>query len=364
MSNTPVVAKRLRNTQTVTHSAGLFSGVFDSTSQRFVGGTIDGRLVAWPYPDFTEPAIFDWRHRGYVSGLAILAQQRRLVSAGTDGRLVWWDPIAGIPLREIAVGARPMAVAVSTDERLLAVVDDDRWLRLFDAQTGTLVAAHEGHPEWTVKHTPSSLYCVAFSPDGRLVASGDRTGLVLLRETATGQVVHSLSATRFYSDFRRKPDGSPNDGEYELGGVRMLTFSQDGQMLIAGGMADYDPNSAATDGNMGLVGFSVESGEQLFATVLSGEKGYLQTAAIHPSGMLIAAGGGGTAGDTGVGTICMLDLNEPEKPVAHSLEMTVRAVSLTPDADQVLIAGMLKTAVAGQVEVWDWSDKAPENAPG
>ena len=355
MTDSTLDVTGMKNSRTVQHSAGLFCGVFEPTSHRFVAGAIDGRLVAWSYPDFANPTAFDWHHHGYVSALAALPQQRRMVSAGYDRRLVWWDPTAGVPLHEVSTGGRPMCVAVSPDEHLVAVVDDDRWLRIFDAQTGQLQAAYDDHPAMTLKMLPSSVYCVAFSPNGRFVATGDRTGQVLLREVASGKNVHTLSATRFYSDFRKGPDGKPSDGEYELGGVRLLVFSPDSQILIAGGMADYDPNSAATDGNMGLVGFATGDGQELFATVLSGNKGYLQAAVFHPSGRLIAAGGGGTAGNTGVGSICILDPSDPQAPVTESLEMTVRALSLTPNADQLLICGMLKTAEAGQIEVWDLS---------
>lgn len=345
-------ASQLKRTRTVQHSAGLFSCAFDSASGRLVAGAIDGRILTWGYPDFADPTPFAWQHRSYVYALAALPKQRLLVSAGYDKKLVWWDPIGGVPLRETNLPGRPQQIAASADERTLAVVDDDRRLLLFDVESGELRAQHVGHAEYTPKMLPSTVYAVAFSPHGEWVATGDRGGTVLVRETSTGVVVRSLSAPRFYADFRVMPDGKPADGEYELGGVRMLAFAPDGRTLIVGGMADYDPNSAATDGKMGIVAFDVATGNELFATKLAKDQGYLQAACFHPSGLLAAAGGGGTAGDAGVGALCVFDLAKPDAPTVHSLEMTVRGLAFSPGADAVLVVGMHKKAVDGQIEVW------------
>ena len=61
------------------------------------------------------------------------------------------------------------SVAFSPDGKLVASASYDRRVRLWDAVTGAALQKLEGHS--------SSVTSVAFSPDGKLVASasGDRT---------------------------------------------------------------------------------------------------------------------------------------------------------------------------------------------
>jgi WD40 repeat protein len=69
------------------------------------------------------------------------------------------------------------AVAFSPDGRLLASASDDRSVRLWDIASGRQLAMFEGHTDW--------VRGVAFSPDGRLLASAGNDRSVRLWDTAT-----------------------------------------------------------------------------------------------------------------------------------------------------------------------------------
>lgn len=97
-------------------------------------------------------------------------------------------------------------VAASPDGRWFATASFDHTVKLWDARTGRAARTFTGHP--------GPVWCVAFSPDGQLLAGGGDGG-VRVWETATGRQLHTF-----------------NDHQYMVSSV---AFHPSGRWLASGG---------------------------------------------------------------------------------------------------------------------------------
>lgn len=195
--------------------------VFTADGQSIFGPVNDSLNVLRQWNTNTGEVVREFRgHKVPVSATAVSADGRRLASAGAArhpetkkivAEIAIWDTANGEQLHLIP-DERVCSLALTPDGKLLAGGNRKGEIIVWDTATGKELWRKLGHPrEDPTDDRPIAIYALAFSPDGQLLASGDfQQSALRLWKSATGEphlqpmiTRPSLTGVAFTPDGRR-----------------------------------------------------------------------------------------------------------------------------------------------------------------
>jgi WD40 repeat protein len=169
-------------------------------------------------------------HRGPVSQVSVAADGKTLVSIGNDNVIRCWDLADGREIGAFHEPAGTTTMAVAPDGKTVACAGNGPAIQLIDVATGKPVRQLKGHAPTTA--------AIAFSPDGKLLASaGLLDSTIRLHDVVKRAVVRQI--------IMPKPE-QPNTGTVivragpAVAGLR-LAFSADGRTLVAQDIGGASP---------------------------------------------------------------------------------------------------------------------------
>ena len=197
------------------HTSNVLAAAFSADGRTIASVSMDGTLRHWDAEEAERGGVYR-AHADFVYQAVFHPDGRRAASASWDGTAKVWDTASGRTLFEVSHGYDPAlkrnttvsTVAFSPDGKLLASVGRNNSLRVTDAETGNPIA------EWTVPAFDWKPGRLTFSPDGALLACG------------------CCDYTIRLFDVRRKVEVAKLEGHRDA--VRSIAFSPDGRRLATG----------------------------------------------------------------------------------------------------------------------------------
>jgi WD40 repeat protein len=276
----PLPAQFLSALQSFKHTEAATEVAFGTDNAIVFSSGLDKKIQSWKVAGDTPAKQFP--HPGSVACVAFHPSGAKLATGAADGKVRIWDTVKGVVVKEIVAHPKPnetmiYGVAWHPTQDQVASAGYDGAVKIWDASTGALVREFRAFEYWyaTFAGHHDSVFCLAFSPDGRQLASGSagQECLIKIWELQTGAVRDLVNPQL------KRAVGYEQSHPGWIFGVR---FTRDGKRLVSAG---------AAPGNKGyLAVWDAQSGKLLAAETMP--LGAFHSLALMPGEQTVLVGAG------------------------------------------------------------------------
>jgi WD40 repeat protein/tRNA A-37 threonylcarbamoyl transferase component Bud32 len=167
-----------------------------------------------------ENALSLTGHRGFVFSVAFSPDDRRLATSSLDGTVKLWDAVTGQELRTLRPTLLPLPVvrvAFSHDGRQIAAAIASvlsPGAKIWDTASGKELFTLRGHQK--------DVLSVAYSPDGRYLATTSWDHTIKVWDPATGKELRTI----------RGHHQAINEAKFSPDGIHLATAAWDGSVKV------------------------------------------------------------------------------------------------------------------------------------
>jgi WD40 repeat protein/serine/threonine protein kinase len=309
------------------HQDSVIWVVFDHQGQRVVSAGSDGTAIVWSVRP-QERVTWLLRHTAAVQGLAFSPDSRRVVTTGGDRTARLWDVATGHQLASIEGPSG--SIAFSPDGRSIATASDGGTIEIRNAETLAL--------EGTLTGIDAPVQEVAWSSDGVSLAAGYVNGEVRCWDPATGK-------SRFTA---RGPAGfALYSATFDPTGKRLVTTAEDlttriwdlsGHEVLAHRDPDFATSAELDPSGKRMLScvsrqrvkiWNIDNGQ--VEVELVGHVGIMTDAAWSPDGALAVTA-------SADGTVRLWDAHTGDALAIYALPCRANSVRFSPNGRTIAIA--------------------------